>query len=75
MGAPRTVKQKVVCSAFLSSSAVASSVHPTPLATLCRVPCGVVLLLVLALYGDPNLTTVVTLQVTLAEKHLHNHLE
>ena len=72
---PRTVKQKAVCSLSLSSPVAGSLVHPTPLATFCRVPCGVVLLLVPTLYGDPDLVAVVTLQVTLMEKHLHNHPE
>ena len=72
---PRMVKQKAVCSLSLSSLVVASLIHPTPLATFCRVPYGVVLLLVPALYGDPDLAVVAILQVTLMEKHLHNHPE
>ena len=70
---PRTVKPKAVCSLSLSSPTAASLVHPSPLATFCRVPRGVVLLLVPALHGDPDLTAAVNLQVTLMEKHLHNH--
>ena len=43
--------------------ATASLIHPTPVVTFCRVPCGVAPLLVPALYNDPDLTAVVTLQV------------
>ena len=69
------MKQKAICSLFLSSPAAASLIHPTPAATFCRVPYGVVLLLVPTLDGDPDLAAVVILQVTLMEIRLHNYLE
>ena len=59
---------------FLVRSPVVSSVRPTPVATYDRVPCGVVLLQVLALSCDPTDAAVVNLQVILLEKYLKIHL-
>ena len=67
------VIQKAVCSLFLSDPVAASSVHPTTVATFCRVPCGVALLPVPTLYNDPDLSTVVTLQAVPLEIHLCSH--
>ena len=66
------MKQNAICSLSLSSPTAASVVHPTPLATFYRVPYGVVLLLVLALYDDLDLAAAAILQVTLVEKRPHN---
>ena len=67
------VIQKVVCSLLLSDPIAASSIHPTPMATFCRVPCGVALLPVPTLYDDPKLSIVVTLQAVPSEIHLCSH--
>ena len=68
------MKLKVECTLFLSDPSVVSSVHPTPVATCGRVPCGVAQLQGLVQFCDPIDAAVANLQVNPLEKHRKTHL-